>query len=421
MSTTTPSIPRRSWLGLVAGVVAVVGGCVALWGWALPLVVASILAMVMVHEWGHFIVARRSGMLVTDFYVGFGPELWSVQRGETRYGIRALPLGGYVKVPGMTWADDIEPALEARTYRSATYPRKVLFASAGSLMHLVMALVLAWSSFTFIGSASPSSIGIAGFETWPGSVPTPAQVAGLRSGDRLVSIDGVAIHNMATVIATVRRNANRRIPIVISRGGDRRTVYATPVDGRHIRIRGVPLSTAATPQGYLGIALANLVVTTSWTSAVPKAFDEVGRTLTNAVGALGHVVSPGEVTSLVHQITTPAAAKNPANQLTRPVSIVGVVRIADQAAQSNRAALLGILVSLNVFVGVLNILPMLPLDGGYVAIATYERLRRRRGTVYRANINRLTPLVAVFVGALGLLFIATLYLDLVAPITNPFH
>ena len=122
-------------------------------GWALPLVLFLIIVMVMGHEFGHFITAKRAGLLVSDFFVGFGPVLWSTTRGETRYGVRALLLGGYVKVPGMTWGPPVEPALEARTYREASYPKKVLFASAGSLMHLVMALALAWASLAFIGAA----------------------------------------------------------------------------------------------------------------------------------------------------------------------------------------------------------------------------------------------------------------------------
>jgi len=101
---------------------------------------------------------------------------------------------------------------------------------------------------------------------------------------------------------------------------------------------------------------------------------------------------------------------------------VGVVRIASQAASSNLAALLLILVNLNIFIGLFNMLPMLPLDGGYVAIATYERLRRRSRTEpYQADLNKLAPVVYAFVAAIALLFVSTLYLDIAHPLTNPFH
>src|SRR5580692_4661777 len=130
---------RRSLIALLVGTAAVVALLTWLDGWALPLVIFAIIFIVMAHEFGHFITAKRGGMKVTDFFVGFGPVIWSTTIGETRYGVRAILAGGYVKVPGMTWLETIPPEDESRTYRSASYPKKVLFASAGSLMHLVMA------------------------------------------------------------------------------------------------------------------------------------------------------------------------------------------------------------------------------------------------------------------------------------------
>jgi len=416
----TSSSQTRSTIGFLVGAALLIGGVGSLWGWALPLVVLAILLMVMAHEFGHYIVAKRSGMLVTDFFVGFGPVLWATTRGETRYGIRALPLGGFVKVPGMTWIDEIDPALESRTYRSASYPRKVLFASAGSLVHLLLALVLAWASLVFFGTTQASSIGIAGFDTWAGHPTNAAQQAGLHPGDVFVSINGVSANAMSVVIDEVRAHANQSITIVVRRHGHDLTVHATPQDGRNLRVGGEPLATGKMPQGFLGIALTNEVVKSSPLAAVPSAASLVWSTAIDGVRSLAHVVSPGEVSSIVHQITSPHFANSPQTQLSRPVSIVGVVRIADQAAQSNRDALLLILMNLNVFVGILNMLPMLPLDGGYVAVATYERLRRRGGTIYRANLAKLTPFVYFFLLVLGLLFLATLYLDVVDPITNPF-
>jgi len=151
------SSSRTPVLSLLVGSFLVVALLTWLWGWALPLVLFLVIAMVMGHEFGHYITAKRSGMKVTDFFVGFGPVLWSTTRGETRYGIRALLLGGYVKVPGMTWYDKIEPEDEKRTYRSAHYPRKVIFASAGSLMHVVMALLIAYGAWSSSGTPTPSA------------------------------------------------------------------------------------------------------------------------------------------------------------------------------------------------------------------------------------------------------------------------
>ena len=412
---------RWSLIRFVIGVVIAVVLLDVWAGWALPLVILAILVMVMGHEFGHFITAKRAGLLVTDFFVGFGPVVWATTVGETRYGVRLLPLGGYVKVPGMTWSDAIAPELEARTYRAASYPRKVLFASAGSLMHLVMALALAWASLTFVGLPSASHIGIGSFTHWDGYRENAAQVAGIRLGDQIVSIDGVAVTNVTRLVNLVHDHTGKRLVIVVKRNGTERTLYATPVDGRRLRVAGQPVAAGATPVGYLGIGLKDLIVHESWLGAIPASVSKVVSTVGVAAKGIVHVFSPGEFSSLFHQVTNPVAASNPTAQLNRPESIVGVVRIAVQSTQLGVGVLLEILMIVNIFVGLLNMVPMLPLDGGYVLVATYERLRSRRGRPYHADIQRLTPIVYAFATVLLVLFAFTLYLDIAHPIVNPFH
>lgn len=422
MTKTTPNDSWTSLLGLLLGLAVVVTALGTLVGWALPLVFGCVVVIVMFHEFGHYITAKRSGMLVTDFFVGFGPVLWSATFGDTRYGVRALLLGGYVKVPGMTWGEPMAPALEARTYRSASFPRKVIFASAGSFMHILIALTLAWASLVFVGVPHPKQIVIGGFEVWQGYPTNVAQQAGLHVGDRLLSIDHVPITSLDRAIAAIRTHASVSLPMVVSRQGRELTLQVTPVDGRTLRVGGQPLATGNAPQGFIGVQLQPAIAGTGWASAIPQSFTTVARTIAQSASALVHVFSPSSVSSLAHQLTSPAAANAQRNQVTRPMSIVGVVRIADQAATSNIAALLLILVNLNIFIGLFNMVPMLPLDGGYVAIATYERLRRRSRTEpYKADINKLAPVVYTFVAALGLLFLSTLYLDVVHPLANPFH
>ncbi|MBW4029123.1 MAG: site-2 protease family protein [Acidobacteria bacterium] len=414
---------RTSVYTLLVGSVVVIAAMTWLWGWALPLVLFLVIAMVMGHEFGHFITAKRAGMEVTDFFVGFGPVLWSTTRGETRYGIRALLLGGYVKVPGMTWYDKIEPDDEKRTYRSASYPRKVLFASAGSLMHVVMALLLAYGALVFVGHADAQRVSIDGFTHWQGHAQTAGQLAGLRIGDEIVSIDGHRVNGMAILDATIHANAGHEISLTVRRAGRDVVLRATPIDGRRVLVNGKPEVSGPQPVGLLGIQLTNPTVRSGYLAAIPASVTMVARTVDQAAHALVHVFSPGEFANLLHQVVTPSAAKSTTSQTTRPVSIVGVVRLADQAAQSNLQVFLYILITLNVFVGVMNMLPMLPLDGGYVAVATYERIRQRgrRGAPYHADINKLTPIVVAFVGVLAVLFAFTLYLDIVYPITNPFN
>jgi membrane-associated protease RseP (regulator of RpoE activity) len=358
---------------------------------------------------------------VTDFFVGFGPVLWSTTVGETRYGVRAILAGGYVKVPGMTWSDRIEPDEESSTYRSASYPQKVLFASAGSLMHLVMALVLAWASLTFVGLPSASHVGVYTFTSWQGHSTNAAQAAGLRQGDRIVKIDATTVTSDAQLINFVHGHAGQRLTLYVERHGRFLTLHATPVDGRTVRVAGLPLAKGGHPVGYLGISLIDQTARQSFLAAVPRSFTVVGSMIVTAAHAIIHVFSPGQFSSLIHQVASPAAATNPTNQSTRPESIIGVVRIAVQSTSAGPGSLLAIFMAVNIFVGILNMLPMLPLDGGFVAIATYERLRSRRGTRYHADVNRLAPVVYAFMGVLLVLFACTLYLDIAHPIANHYH
>ncbi|HVA54045.1 MAG TPA: site-2 protease family protein [Acidimicrobiales bacterium] len=411
-----PSSLRQSPVALLVGVVALVALLTWLVGWALPLVIFLIIAMVMAHEFGHFITAKRAGMLVTDFFVGFGPVLWSTQRGETRYGVRALLLGGYVKVPGMAWSVPVDPAIESRTYREASYPKKVIFASAGSFMHGVMALALAWGALAFIGAPSTSHVGVQAFSVWQGHAETVAQQAGMKVGDQIVSIDGHTITNYAQPATLIHHSVGKELTIVVDRNGKDLTLHATPVSGTTLKVAGKSLPAG----GYIGIELSELTVRSSLLGAVPGAFAEIGSLLSAAAHNIVHVFSPAEFSSLFHQVTSPAAATNVKNQYTRPVSILGVTRLAVQGANSGVGPLLAILIEVNIFVGVLNMLPILPVDGGYVAVATYERLRSRRGVRHHADVNKLAPIIYAFVGVLLFLFATTLYLDIAHPLPNPF-
>jgi membrane-associated protease RseP (regulator of RpoE activity) len=407
---------RRSLLLLLVGTVAVVA-LLTLWvGWALPLVIFAIIFIVMAHEFGHFITAKRAGMKVTDFFVGFGPVIWSTTIGETRYGVRAILAGGYVKVPGMTWTETIPEDEEARTYRSASYPKKVLFASAGSLMHVVMALLLAWAAITFVGLPSTSHVGVGDFTTWQGHKENAAQLAGLKVGDQIVAIDGVAITSDEQLINVVGHDTGKRLTILVSRNGHELTLHATPVNGTTVTVNGQPLDN----HGYLGVGIENFGARGSWYAAIPGSFTEVASLIGLGAHAIVHVFSPGDFASLAHQVASPAAAVNTHNQETRPDSIVGVVRLAVQSTRNGAGQLLIILAAVNIFVGMLNMLPLLPLDGGYVAIATYERLRSRRGERYHADINKMAPLIYAFMAVLLFLFATTIYLDIAHPIANPF-
>src|SRR5690348_110559 len=121
-------------------------------GWPLLVVVFSIIVMIVLHETGHYIAAKKSGMKVTEFFLGFGPKLWSVRRGETDYGVKAIPAGAYVRIIGMHNLDDVPPEDESRTYRQQSYPKRMAVALAGSGMHFLQAIVAIFLVFTIFGA-----------------------------------------------------------------------------------------------------------------------------------------------------------------------------------------------------------------------------------------------------------------------------
>ena len=165
----------------------------------------SIIVIVMLHELGHFLAAKHGGMKVTEYFVGFGPRLWSFRRGETEYGIKALPLGGYVKIPGMTNLEEVDPADEGRVYRDKPFHSRLLVAVAGSAVHFLLAFVLLWVLLTFVGVPNSDQVQIQGLH--PGGRPgQPGRGGGIRAGDIVVSVDGKPVGgNLTTLTSAIQR------------------------------------------------------------------------------------------------------------------------------------------------------------------------------------------------------------------------
>jgi len=398
-------------LGLVAGTTAVTVAILALGGWPWLVVVGSVLLIIMLHEAGHFATAKWSGMKATEFFVGFGPRLWSIRRGETEYGIKAIPAGGYVKILGMTALEELDPSDEPRSFVNQSTRKRVLVASAGSIVHLLLALILAFCALFWFGKPVLSNrVEITGLTTVTGVV-TPAAKAGLRLGDVIVSIDGTAT-NVNNVVTQIQGSHGRPIHIVVLRDGVSRTLLATP---------RVLKALASTP--ILGISLGQPTYLTH-----PGLFSSVTGTTSIVWGVAdqtGHVFassfSPSGLSSLANQVTNFKAGAKAKASGTGAVSLYGAAQLIADAAKAGVEPLFGILISLNISLGILNMLPMLPLDGGHVAIALYERLRTRRGKArYRADVKKLMPVVYAFLGFLLLFVAGKMYLDIAHGTVNPF-
>lgn len=404
---------QRSLVELALVVLAVVVAAIATHTTDLLIVIVAIVIMVMLHELGHFATAKWSHMKVTEYFLGFGPRLWSVRKGETEYGIKAIPAGGYVKILGMSNTEEVDPADEPRTYREQPFHNRLLVAVAGSAMHGIIAFVLIFSLFLGYGTTAADGGQITAFAPISHGVD-PARSAGFHVGDVVVRVDGRKIISIDQLISVVSKSAGHALTFVVQRHSRLVTLSVVP----HPVSAG---KAGSAPVGRIGVELGEASVSVGPLTAIRLAGGGFVHAVALTGAAFGHVFSPSGLSSYYHDLTNSAAANRAAQSGDRIQSIYGAVRTATQGAQAGVVPLLEVLIALNISLGMLNLLPMLPLDGGHVAIAVYERIRSRRGRRYHADVTKLAPVVYAFVLFLGFIVIGTLYLDITHPVVNQFH
>jgi membrane-associated protease RseP (regulator of RpoE activity) len=393
----------------VAGL-AVLVGLVVLLGirgsWSMVVIALALVVMIFLHELGHYLTAKWAGMKVTEFFIGFGPRLWSFQRGETEYGIKAIPAGAYVKVIGMSNLDEVDPADEERTYRAKPYWRRLSVAVAGSTMHFILAFALIVT--VFVGYGVPDD------ETkWSlGSVSGPALDAGLQPGDRIVSIDGSRIDTFEDMSLYVKGHPGQEVAVDVLRGGAERTIDVTL--GREHPQTGAKV-------GFLGVAPDHDAVKRGLLEGIGEGVGEMGTMAKESVAGLGRLFSPSGFSNYLDNFTgddeVAGSGAGEAIAEDRPSSVIGIVQVGGQAAERGFDRVLYLLFAVNMFIGIFNLTPLLPFDGGHVVIATYEKIRSMiSGHRYQADVAKLLPLTYAVVMVLALLFVTTIYLDIADPI-----
>ena len=360
--------------------------------------VVGLLISVFLHEMGHFVTARRSGMKVTQFFMGFGPRLWSTQRGEVEYGIRALPLGAFVRIVGMNNLDECDPTDEPRAYRAQSYPKRMLVITAGSLMHGVIALVLFFGVYATSGRYTETGDVLV---TSPPAANSPAQQSGVVLGDVIREIDGIVVSSRDQFIdQIVSKKPGQTVTVIVDRSGERVSLNAT--------LGNNPVDTSI---AYFGVASWSLdYVRVNPVKAIGYASQDLVVTAGRSVAGVFVVLNPVNIINSV--------IDDKADPATRPGTVVGASQLGGEIGrQDGLKGVLLLLASVNIFVGVFNLFPLLPFDGGHAAIATYERFRSRRGKTYRADVGKMVPVATMVVGLLALLLIVGLYLDLTQPIS----
>jgi membrane-associated protease RseP (regulator of RpoE activity) len=393
-------------------------------GWIIFIVAIS--ASITLHEFGHFATAKAFKMKATQFFLGFGPTLWSFRRGETEYGVKAIPAGGFVKIVGMTSMDEVEPEDEARSFRRHPAWQRIIVLVAGSTMHFLLALILLL--------AIPLGIGLESLDTTStvGTVVTcvprtdeslctaheaksPAAELGLKPGDKITGFDGRPVRTWDQFNNAIRAvKPGSSVPVTVEQDGREFTKTITLAQTHEVQKDGKPGKAIA----FLGISQGTVFKTTS----VGEAFSWAGSMFSQAVTGTASVVH--SLPSAFGHLFSANRSQTAAGQVT---SIVGVGEITSQVVssssswQSKAFLVLLIVVSVNIFVGLLNLVPLLPLDGGHVAIVLYEKARdtvaRMRGRPAPGLVD-ITKLIPVSLGVFAVIIGFSLVLVL-ADIINP--
>ncbi len=372
------------------------------------LFVISIVVAIMFHEFGHYATAKLFGMKVEKFFLGFGPTLWSIRRGETEYGVKAIPAGGFVKIAGMSEVEDIDPADAGRAFMAQSAWKRAIVLSAGSATHFVLAAGLIFVALTAVGRPlydAPPTTTLK--EVVEGS---PADEAGLAPGDVIVAIDGKPTRTFDEVRALIEDRPGQTVTVTAERDGRRRDVTATLASRRPDGEEGAFLGVGprfAVEKLPAGEALRRTTVGDLSVFSIAA----------QNVRGLGEALNPSALARWFNQVDDPGP-----RSADGPVSFVGVGQTVNALGVAGDVFnVLFLLALLNITLGTLNMLPLPPLDGGHLAVLVVEQgvngVRRLRGrsATWRLDPSVIIPVAVAVIVFFVVLSITAIYVDIVKP------
>ena len=358
----------------------------------------ALIVVIVIHEAAHFGVAKWFGIKVQEFFVGFGPRIWSTERGETEYGFKWIPAGGYVKIAGMNPYETVAPEDEPRTFGAKPIWQRALVIVAGPATHFVLAFVLFALWLGVVGQ--PVARGPLILEVVPTleGVPSPASSAGLRAGDRIVEIAGIEDPTDVQLVEATRDHVGLPVTLVVERDGQAREVTLVPVlaevGGEQVGRIGVLLGQAREGAGIVG----------SVTGGASLVVDSMVQTVQN----MGRIFGPAGISRVGRLLLTDAP-----REVTDPASVVGIGKVAAQTASGDQSGdLLFLFAFVNVFIGLLNLLPLPPFDGGHLTMLAVEKVRGRP-----VDVRKVIPISVAVVTFFIIFTVSVIYLDITKPIT----
>lgn len=389
--------------------------------------VVALLISVMIHEAGHYLTAKRFGMKVTEFFLGFGARIWSFRRGETEFGIKAIPVGGYCKIVGMAPGEEVAPEDQHRRFLSGTVPQRLIVLGAGSFLHFVLGFILVLILFSGIGTVRalntveevvPCILTQGQSECAPSAPRSPALSAGLLAGDEIISVRSVGAQSegekmkWGEIVTLIRASANEELIFTIDRSGELLEltipVASRTIDGQSFGVIGVVNDFGKVRLGPI--------------DGIVESATFVRDVTTGSFEAL--IKLPTLIPALIDQ-TFGGEERDPEGL----VGIVGVARTTGEAAGSERldtsdkiTFFIVMVAGLNIFVGIFNLLPILPLDGGHMAVAIADGVKRTSARLRKRpmpepiDVEKLTPLTLVVVVLLLSLTVLLVIADIVNPV-----
>ena len=377
--------------------------------------IVAVLIVIMVHEAGHFTAAKKLGFKATKFFVGFGPPIWSTKKGETEYGVAMIPAGGYVKIVGMNPYEEVPPEDQPRSYPNKPLWQRAIVILGGPATHWPLAFLVLFFAFTTFGfptDVATNSVAMV-------EPASPAQEAGLQPGDEIVAAEGKPTNSWEETRRIIRSNPNETVGFTVERDGKRIDVdvpLGTALfDADGSLIKGVgPGEEVPDPKpgqeitGYLGVS-PEPELNHSPINAAKQSATGVWEITYQSVTRLGDVFAPlfnGDLLDAVR-----GEGERP-----QGVGLVGAGRIAGQAVDAGRfLEFFEFLAVLTIFIGIMNLLPLPPLDGGHLLVLAIEKVRGKP-----VDMRKVIPVAAAVISFFLILFLAFLYLDLVRPIEVPF-